>query len=93
VGKNVRKGVEGLFDTIIKEIDYEVAKILEFEHLLESIRTMVLEMTKRRLSRALGPRPEVIKGSEELLYRSKQEKKGKKTKNSTASSAKLTDFM
>ena len=93
-GEGVEGKIQGIFNTIIKEIDERIADILQVEALLEPLRAMIVELARRRLSRALGPRPEVIKGSEELLYRkSKHEKKGKKTKNPTASSAKLTDFM
>lgn len=50
---NIRPGIEGLFNTVIKEIDYEVARILGLEGLVEAIRAMILELAKRRLSRAL----------------------------------------
>jgi type I restriction-modification system DNA methylase subunit len=67
-GRNdIKKNVNGLFNTIIKEIDYEIAKLLGLENLVENIRTLVLDMTKRRLSRAKEAKREAIKGSEELI--------------------------
>jgi type I restriction-modification system DNA methylase subunit len=67
-GRNdIKKNVNGLFNTVIKEIDYEIARILGLENLVENIRTLVLDMTKRRLSRAKEAKREAIKGSEELI--------------------------
>ena len=67
-GRNdIKKNVNGLFNTVIKEIDYEVARILGLENLVENIRTFVLDMIKRRLSRAKEAKREAIKGSEELI--------------------------
>ena len=63
---NVKPGVEGLFNTVIREIDYEVARVLGLENLVEPVRTMVLEMARRRLSRAGEAKPEAVKGTEEL---------------------------
>jgi hypothetical protein len=51
---------------VIREIDYEVARILGLEGLVEAIRAMVLELAKRRLSRAREAKREAVKGSEEL---------------------------
>jgi len=65
-GREVRPGVEGLFNTVIKEIDYEVARILGFEDpLVEAARSLVLDMARRRLARAGEARPSAIRGSEE----------------------------
>jgi hypothetical protein len=47
-----RPGIPGLFNTVIREIDYEVARILGLEHLVEPIRALVLAMARRRLARA-----------------------------------------
>jgi hypothetical protein len=60
---------------VIKEIDYEVARILGLEGLVETIRAMVLELVKRRLSRAQEAKREAVKGSEELLKLEKPKKK------------------
>jgi hypothetical protein len=49
---------------VIREIDYEVARILGLEHLIEPIRALVLEMTRRRLARAQEARREAIVGEE-----------------------------
>jgi len=62
---NVKAGIQGLFNTVIREIDYEVARILGLEHLVETVRAMVLELVRRRLSRAREPRREAIRGGEE----------------------------
>jgi len=64
---DIEKNVDGLFNTVIKEIDYEIARILGLENLVENIRTFVLDMIKRRLSRAKEAKREAIKGSEELI--------------------------
>jgi type I restriction-modification system DNA methylase subunit len=61
---DVRPGIEGLFNTVIREIDYEIASILGLEHLVETIRTMMLELVRRRLSRAGEARREAIVGEE-----------------------------
>jgi type I restriction-modification system DNA methylase subunit len=63
--EDVRVGIQGLFNTVIKEIDYEIARVLGLEHLVEAVRAMVLEFVRRRLSRAREPRREAIRGSEE----------------------------
>jgi hypothetical protein len=44
---DVRPGVQGLFNTVIREIDYEVARILGLEHLVEPIRALVLTLARR----------------------------------------------
>ncbi|MCQ4343281.1 MAG: N-6 DNA methylase, partial [Sulfolobaceae archaeon] len=64
---NVKPGVEGLFNTVIREIDYEVARVLGLENLVEPVRAMVLEMARRRLSRAGEAKREAVKGTEESL--------------------------
>jgi len=64
---NVKSGVEGLFNTVIREIDYEVARVLGLENLVEPVRAMILEMARRRLSRAGEAKREAVKGTEEPL--------------------------
>jgi hypothetical protein len=61
---DVRPGIQGLFNTVIREIDYEIARILGLEHLVEPIRALVLEMARRRLARAQEARREAIVGEE-----------------------------
>jgi hypothetical protein len=61
---DVRPGIQGLFNTVIREIDYEVARILGLEHLIEPIRALVLAMTGRRLARTQEARREAIVGEE-----------------------------
>jgi type I restriction-modification system DNA methylase subunit len=61
---DVRPGVQGLFNTVIREIDYEVARILGLEHLVEPIRALVLTLARRRLARAQEARREAIVGEE-----------------------------
>jgi hypothetical protein len=51
VKNNIKPGVEGLFNTVIREIDYEVARILGLEGMVEVVRAMTLELMKRRLAR------------------------------------------
>jgi hypothetical protein len=63
---DIRVGIQGLFNTVIKEIDYEIARILGLEHLVEILRALVLELIRRRLSRAREARREAVRGSEEL---------------------------
>jgi type I restriction-modification system DNA methylase subunit len=63
---DIRVSIQGLFNTVIKEIDYEIARILGLEHLVEILRTLVLELVRRRLSRAGEARREAVRGSEEL---------------------------
>jgi len=60
----VRLGIQGLFNTVIREIDYEIARILGLEHLVEPIRALVLAMARRRLARAQEARREAILGEE-----------------------------
>jgi hypothetical protein len=61
---DVRPGVQGLFNTVIREIDYEVARILGLEHLVEPVRALVLTLAGRRLARAQEARREAIVGEE-----------------------------
>ncbi|MEM2472756.1 MAG: N-6 DNA methylase [Sulfolobales archaeon] len=61
---DVRPGIQGLFNTVIREIDYEVARILGLEHLIEPIRALVLTLAGRRLARAQEARREAIVGEE-----------------------------
>jgi hypothetical protein len=61
---DVRPGVQGLFNTVIREVDYEVARILGLESLVEPIRALVLAMAGRRLVRAQEARREAIVGEE-----------------------------
>ncbi len=77
---DVKEGVVGLFNTVVKEIDQEIAKLLGVEHLVETIRSLVLEMARRRLSRAEEARREAIRGSEELpkLEKPKARRRGGK---------------
>ena len=63
---DVKPGVPGLFNTVIKEIDYEVARVLGLEHLVETVRALVIDLARRRLSRAGEARREAIKGMERL---------------------------
>jgi hypothetical protein len=68
--EDIKGGIQGIFDTISRKIDEKVASILEAEALVEPVRTMVVELARRRLARAAEARPGALKGSEELLYRS-----------------------
>jgi hypothetical protein len=90
---NVRPGIEGLFNTIIKEIDYEVARILGLEGLVEAIRAMVLELAKRRLSRAQEAEREAVKGSEGLPKLEKPKKKRSEETEAKGKMKSLTELM
>ncbi len=61
-GRDVTGGVEGLFNTVIREIDYEIARVLGLEHIVDYVRSMVIELVKRRLSRAGEAKTSAIKG-------------------------------
>ena len=75
--REVRPEVKGIFNTVIKEIDYEIAKILGIEYLVETVRSMVIEMARRRLLRA-GEVKEVLKGTENIRLRRTSTRKGSK---------------
>jgi hypothetical protein len=94
--EDVQDGIQGLFNTVIKKIDEKVAAILEAEALVEPVRTLVVELARRRLARAAEAKPGALKGSEELLHRPKRKgskRKGKKGRGDEAEpSTRLDDF-
>ncbi|MEM1913741.1 MAG: N-6 DNA methylase [Thermofilaceae archaeon] len=64
-GKRIERKVEGLFNTVIREIDYEIGKILGFStETVDALRSLVVDMAKRRLARAREAKPEAIRGEE-----------------------------
>jgi tRNA1(Val) A37 N6-methylase TrmN6 len=77
--EDVKSGVQGIFNTVVKKIDEKVAGILGVEALVEPIREAVVELAKRRLSRAGEAEREAIKGSEELpkIAKPKRKRAGK----------------
>ncbi len=81
-----------MFNTVIKEIDYEVARILELEHLVETVRAMVLELVRRRLARAREAKREAIKGTEELPRIEKPERKRGKGREGEGVTRRLDEF-
>ena len=89
---NVKAGIQGLFNTVIREIDYEVARILELEHLVETVRAMVLELVSRRLARAGEAKREAIKGTEELPKIEKPKKKKGKSEGGSGITRRLDEF-
>jgi len=89
--RDVEANVIGLYSTTIKEIDYEIARILKIEHLIEAIRVLVIELIKRRLSRTGKAEREAIKGSEEVLEIEKPKKRTKQIKAKSINSE-LTEF-
>jgi type I restriction-modification system DNA methylase subunit len=93
--EDIKGGVQGIFNTVVKEIDEKIAEVLEVEALVEPIRTMIVELAKRRLSRAMEARPDVLKGSEEPLRRSgrKRRKRRSGEADEDTSIVKLTDFI
>jgi|LJSS01.1.fsa_nt_gb type I restriction-modification system DNA methylase subunit len=72
---NIKPNIQGLFNTIIKEIDYEVAKILDLD--VENIRTLVLTLIARRLSRAQETKSETITSEEKGIELKKTKKRTK----------------
>jgi type I restriction-modification system DNA methylase subunit len=92
--ENVKEGVPGLFNTVIREIDEKIGEILQMEALVEPVRAMVVELARRRLSRATKAKSEVLRGSEEQLYRNNKRLRGSPGgADSDPHSTKLTDFM
>lgn len=90
---NVKSHVKGLFNTVIKEIDYELARILGLESIVETIRSMVVELTRRRLSRAGEAKREAVRGTEELLVPRKPKKKRSMGDEAEGKNRKLDEFM
>ena len=93
--EDIESGIQGIFNTVVKEIDEKIAEILEVEALVEPIRTMIVELARRRLSRAMEAKSDALKGLEEPLRRSGR-KRGKRhggEADKAASVAKLTDFV
>jgi type I restriction-modification system DNA methylase subunit len=92
--ERIKGGIQGLFNTVIRKIDEKVASILEAEALVELVRTMVVELARRRLARGAEAKPSALKGSEEQLYR-RSGRKGARIKESdtNARTTRLTDFM
>jgi type I restriction-modification system DNA methylase subunit len=74
---NIKPNIQGLFNTIIKEIDYEVAKILKLDFDVENIRNLVLTLIARRLSRAREAKSETITSEEKGIELKKTKKRTK----------------
>jgi type I restriction-modification system DNA methylase subunit len=74
---NIKPNIQGLFNTIIKEIDYEVTRILGLDYDVESIRSLVITLITRRLSRAQEAKKEAIIGKEKEMELKKTKKKSK----------------
>jgi hypothetical protein len=92
--ENVKEGVPGLFNTVIREIDERIAEILQVEALVEPARTMVLGLVRRRLSRAAEAKPGALRGSEEQSFRGGKHRRRKSEKDGAdANTTRLTDFM
>jgi type I restriction-modification system DNA methylase subunit len=92
---DIESGIQGIFNTVVKEIDEKIAEILEVEALVEPIRTMIVELARRRLSRAMEVKLDALRGSEEPLRRSGR-KRGKRhggEADKATSVTKLTDFI
>ena len=91
--KDVKPGIKGLWNTVIREIDYEVARILGFEEIAEPLRTILLELIRRRLARAGKARPETLKGTEELLIIEREEKTRRRKRKGSEANMKLDEFL
>jgi hypothetical protein len=75
-GREIKEEKDGLFNTVIKEIDFRIAEILNIpQNVVDVVRNLVLQLIMRRLSR-VEAKPEALKGSEEFIVKPK--KKGKK---------------
>jgi len=90
---SVKPGVEGLFNTVIREIDHEVARVLGLENLVEPVRAVVLEMVRRRLSRASEAKREAVKGTEELLEPRKPRRRRGEAGGKGVMQRRLDEFM
>jgi len=90
---SIKPGVEGLFNTVIRDIDYEIAKMLGLEHLVEYVRQMVLDMAKRRLSRAGEADVGSLKGSEPAVAPKPARSRKSKKPSSKPPTARLDEWL
>jgi len=90
-GRGAGRGVQGLFNTVIKEIDYEVARVLGLEDAVEYVRALALDLAKRRLGRAGEAKPGALKGSEEYVEL-KKPKRGRRAAGG-APNRRLDEFL
>lgn len=64
-GADKKENIMKLWDTVIPEIDYDIAEILELpRELADGTRTLAKLMMERRLERVQEARPEAIRGEE-----------------------------
>jgi len=89
VGREVEQEVAGLFNTVIKEIDYEVARLLSLENMVEAVRALVITMAKRRLSRASEAKPSVLRSSEPTVAQRPSRSRRSREADSKPPSARL----
>ena len=90
-GANKKDNIMKLWDTIIAEIDRNVAEILNLpEYLPEISRTLAKMMMERRVMRGGQSRPTMIKGTSEILLIKQQKKQQRK---SDKKNLKLDDFI
>lgn len=79
-GKKAKEGIDGLFNTVIKEIDYRIGEILGFsKEDVDILRGLVVYMIKRRVARAGKAKPEALKGEETSVLRSPRGKAKQKS--------------
>jgi len=64
LAKEVEPVVARLFNTAIREVDYEVARALGLEDVVEIVRALVVSMARRRLPRAGEAKLGALKGTE-----------------------------
>jgi hypothetical protein len=92
--ENVKEDVPGLFNTTIREIDEKIGEILQVDALVEPARALVVELARRRLSRATEAKPGALRGSEELSFRrGKHKKRRSENDGADTGTMRLTDFM
>lgn len=58
--EKVEEKADDLFNTVIRRIDYEISRILGIKDIVEIVRTLVIETARRKMSRALGPKPSAL---------------------------------
>ena len=83
-GRNIKEEKDGLFNTVIREIDFKIAEILNIpQNIVDVVRNLVLQLIMRWLSR-VEAKPEALKGSKEFIVKPKKKRSRKKSSNPSA---------
>jgi len=92
-GADRRENVERLWDTVIAEIDRQIARTLGLpEDLADAARQLARAMMERRLARAGEARPGALRGAEEPLVRAER-RRGGVGRTARREGGGLTEFM